>query len=60
MQSFCDCFVHVQNIRRRSATLGTRFDLAASMATVLRPGSSQGRSKDAVRSRRMCEGSLIK
>ena len=21
MQSFCDCFVHVQNIRRRSATL---------------------------------------
>jgi len=34
MQSFCDCFVHVQNIRRRSATLCVLGFLAT---TSLRP-----------------------
>jgi len=34
IQSFCDCFVHVQNIRRRSATLCVLVFLAT---TSLRP-----------------------
>ena len=65
MQRFCDCFLHVQNIRRRSATLCVLGFLAT---TSLRPCCVHGdcaaswlvtgRSKDAVRSRGMCEGSF--